>query len=301
MSTAPPAARLEEASEARERRLAVPRGYDFEESLRFLPLGRFDPTCRLGPAALDRAARTPAGPVAFRLTPGGEAVRARAWGPGAAWMLDRAEAILGLGGSPAAFSPPPGPVARLARRARGVHLPRCPWVFDALVRAILQQRVTFRDAARGLRRLTQARNEPAPGPLELLMPPAPRDWLRMSGEDFRRADVDGQRARALRAAARMARAVDAAFDLDPERARARLGAVPGCGPWTVEMTMGFGLGDPDAVPVGDLHLPRLVAWTLAAETWSDDAHMLALLEPYRGQRFRVIRLLQWPLARPPGS
>ncbi len=294
----PSPSRSEEVAE-RERTLALPRGYDFEESLRFVPLGRFDPTCRLGPAVLDKAARTPAGPVAFRLTHAGEAVRVRTWGPGAGWMLERAEALLGLGDSPAAFGPPPGPMARLARRARGLHLPRSPWVFDALVRAILQQRVTFRDAARGFRRLTQALREPAPGPLKLLLPPAPRDWLRTSGQDFRRAEVDGQRARALRAAARSARAVDAAFDLDRAQARARLGAVSGCGPWTIEMTMGFGLGDPDAVPVGDLHLPRLVAWALAGETWSDDAHMLALLEPYRGHRFRVIRLLQWPLVRPP--
>jgi 3-methyladenine DNA glycosylase/8-oxoguanine DNA glycosylase len=167
---------------------------------------------------------------------------------------------------------------------------------------VLQQRVTFRDATRAYRRLVRRLNEPAPGPLGLQLPLEPRHWLRLGSEDFRRADVDGQRARALRAAARVARAVDSTFALsDPAVARARLLAVPGVGPWTAEMTMGFGLGDPDAVPLGDLHLPRLVAWALAGETWADDARMLALLEPYRGQRFRVIRLLHWPLTRPPGS
>ncbi len=284
---------------ASERTVAVPRGYVFAESLRFVPLGRFDPTCRLGSAALDKAARTPAGPVAFRLVHTGGMVSARAWGPGSAWALDRVDSLLGLRDSPAAFSPPAGRLRTLARRARGVHLTRSPWVFDALVRAVLQQRVTFRDAVRAYRRVTQALHEPAPGPLKLLLPPGPRDWLRLSSEDFRRAGVDGQRARALRAAARLSRSVDAAFDLDRAQARARLRGVSGCGPWTTEMTMGFGLGDPDAVPVGDLHLPRLVAWSLAGETAADDARMLALLEPYRGQRFRLIRLLHWPLSRPP--
>jgi 3-methyladenine DNA glycosylase/8-oxoguanine DNA glycosylase len=51
------------------------------------------------------------------------------------------------------------------------------------------------------------------------------------------------------------------------------------------------LGDPDAVSVGDYHLPHVVAWTLAGEPRGDDARMLELLEPFRGQRGRVIRLL----------
>jgi 3-methyladenine DNA glycosylase/8-oxoguanine DNA glycosylase len=55
--------------------------------------------------------------------------------------------------------------------------------------------------------------------------------------------------------------------------------------------MGFVLGDPDAVPVGDLHLPHEVGWALAGEPGADDARMLELLDPYRGHRFRVLRLL----------
>jgi 3-methyladenine DNA glycosylase/8-oxoguanine DNA glycosylase len=50
-------------------------------------------------------------------------------------------------------------------------------------------------------------------------------------------------------------------------------------------------GDADAVSVGDYHLPSLVAWALAGETDADDARMLELLEPFRGQRARVIRLI----------
>ena len=55
--------------------------------------------------------------------------------------------------------------------------------------------------------------------------------------------------------------------------------------------MGFVLGDPDAVPTGDLHLPHEVAWALAGEESADDARMLELLEPFRGHRFRLLRLL----------
>ena len=58
-------------------------------------------------------------------------------------------------------------------------------------------------------------------------------------------------------------------------------------------------GDPDAVSVGDYHLPGLVAWALARERRGTDERMLELLEPYRGQRGRVIRLLE--VARGPAE
>jgi 3-methyladenine DNA glycosylase/8-oxoguanine DNA glycosylase len=64
------------------------------------------------------------------------------------------------------------------------------------------------------------------------------------------------------------------------------------------MTLGFALGDPDAVPVGDLHLPHLVAWALAGEHAATDARMLELLEPFRGHRARVVRLLEESGIRP---
>jgi 3-methyladenine DNA glycosylase/8-oxoguanine DNA glycosylase len=217
--------------------------------------------------------------------------RARAWGPGAAWALERLEPLLGLADDPSAFTPARGPLATLARRGRGLHLVRSPWVFDVLCQLVLQQRVSFRDAARAHRHLVRALDEAAPGPPGLLLPPAPRHWLRASSEEYRRAGVDGQRAGRLRAAAREAKSIDATFDRGAASARASLAGIPGCGPWTVGMVMGFALGDPDAVPVGDLHLPSLVSRALVGEPRADDARMLALLEPYRGHRFRLIRLL----------
>ena len=49
--------------------------------------------------------------------------------------------------------------------------------------------------------------------------------------------------------------------------------------------------DPDAVPTGDYGLPHTVAWNLAREPRGSDARMLELLEPFRGHRYRAIRLL----------
>ena len=74
-------------------------------------------------------------------------------------------------------------------------------------------------------------------------------------------------------------------------AYARLRAITGVGPWTAARTAMIALGDADAVPLGDLHIPHLVAWRLAGERRGSDERMVELLAPYVGHRARVIRLL----------
>jgi 3-methyladenine DNA glycosylase/8-oxoguanine DNA glycosylase len=80
--------------------------------------------------------------------------------------------------------------------------------------------------------------------------------------------------------------------MDLEAAYSRLQAVRGIGPWTAAHVMGVAWGDRDAVPLGDYNLPHLVSWALAGEPRSDDARMVELLEPYQGQRRRVLVLLK---------
>ena len=50
-------------------------------------------------------------------------------------------------------------------------------------------------------------------------------------------------------------------------------------------------GDADAVPVGDLHIPRMVTYALTGEE-GGDAEMLEALEPFAGHRQRVVRLVK---------
>ena len=97
----------------------------------------------------------------------------------------------------------------------------------------------------------------------------------------------------------MAERLEAAASLPLDEAHRRLGAVLGIGPWTVGEVARSALGDPDAVSVGDYHLPNLVAFALAGEPRADDVRMLEILEPYRGQRGRVIRLLEASGIGPP--
>ncbi len=71
------------------------------------------------------------------------------------------------------------------------------------------------------------------------------------------------------------------------------------GPWTAAETARAAFGDPDAVSIGDFHTPDLVGWALAGEPRGDDARMLELLEPYRGQRARLVRILELSGIVPP--
>ncbi len=247
-----------------------------------MPFGLHDPTCRKGPGELVKAGRTPGGPVTLWLRRTGEGVDARAWGDGAGWVLERAPALLGLEDDPTSVALPE-PMASLNRRWQGLRLPRSPWLFDGLVEYVLQQRVSFRDAARAHRRLLRALGVPAPGPAGLQLPLSPEDWRRLDPRALFVAGIDGRRARTLRAAAQGARRLERVSGLGRAEVRAVLATLPGCGPWTVGITMGF--------VVGDLHLPHEVGWALAGEPGADDRRMLELLEPYRGQRFRVLRLL----------
>jgi 3-methyladenine DNA glycosylase/8-oxoguanine DNA glycosylase len=106
-----------------------------------------------------------------------------------------------------------------------------------------------------------------------------------------RLGVERKRADTLRRVGTHARRLEEAVDLAPDAARARICAVPGLGPWSAAEIALVALGDPDAVSVGDFHLPNQVAWALAGQARGDDAMMLELLEPWRGQRGRVLRIL----------
>ena len=93
--------------------------------------------------------------------------------------------------------------------------------------------------------------------------------------------------------------IEAIVELPLAEASARLQAIPGIGPWTAAEVGVRALGDIDAVSVGDFHLPHLVAYALAGEPRATDARMLELLEPYRGRRALVVRLLELSGVRAP--
>ena len=114
----------------------------------------------------------------------------------------------------------------------------------------------------------------------------------MPYEDFHPLGIERRRADVLRNLARRHSRVAEILAMSPAKATDRLQAFPGVGPWTAAFVVGTVLGDPDAVPVGDFHIPNSVSWALAREPRGSDERMLELLEPYRGQRRRVVMLLK---------
>lgn len=283
--------------------------YDPHRSLAVLRRGPYDPAfqaVRDGTGTLWRATRTPLGPATLRLVPGGpgSAVRATAWGPGADWVLAALPALLGAadGQAARAFVPHHRLVAEALRRHRGLRLIRTGLVLESLIPGILEQRVTTHEAYRSWRLLLRRFGEAAPGPgaaLGMWVMPEPRAFARIPSWEWQRAGVDGSRSATVLRAVRVARRLEEAAGMDLPRAMARLRAVDGIGPWTAAETLQRSNGEPDALTVGDLHLPGTIGYALAGERDADDGRMLELLTPYAGQRHRAARLILLTGQAPP--
>jgi 3-methyladenine DNA glycosylase/8-oxoguanine DNA glycosylase len=281
------------------RSIPVEEPYDLARTLFPLRRGTGDPTMRIEPGEAWRASRTPEGPVTLRLEQAGGRVRATAWGAGATWALEHAPGLIGAEDDVSAFVPHDDVMARVWKEQRSVRLTRALDVVRTLVAAILEQKVVGTEARRAWRRMTAALSEPAPGEGGLLLPPDPVVIARQPYFHFHPWGVERRRAEVVRAVCARAASLEALAEVPPEEARSWLEAMRGIGPWTSAEVTRLSFGDPDAVSVGDYHLPNIVAWALAGEERATDERMLELLEPYRGQRARVQLLLEASHIAPP--
>jgi hypothetical protein len=267
--------------------------------------GYSDPAFRIAAdGSVWRTSLTPDGPgtVQVKSVPadGRTAVIATAWGPGASWLLAAVPGLLGSGDDRAGFEPSHPLLREMARRHRGMRVGRSGRVFEALVPAVLEQKVVGAEAWRAWRALLLRFGDPAPGPAPdgmRVFPPA-RTWLRVPSWEWHRAGVEAVRARTVAGAARVAGRLEEIAAMAPADADRRLRALPGIGQWTSAEVRQRACGDPDAVSVGDYHLPAVVGWALAGRK-VDDAGMLELLAPYAGHRYRVTRLVELGGVRPP--
>jgi 3-methyladenine DNA glycosylase/8-oxoguanine DNA glycosylase len=264
--------------------------------------GHGDPTMRIGRDGVWRATRTPDGPATLHLAQKRDALDATAWGPGAAWALEAARALAGLEDEPGALQTRHPLIRELARRRVGVRLPKSRAVFEAILPAIAEQKVTGAEAHRAFRRLVLAHGERAPGPAGdegMRVQPAPETLARLPYFAFHPFGLERRRAETIRRVAGEANRLEATSQLTPTEGQARLRAIPGIGPWTAAEVAARAWGDPDAVSIGDFHIPKMVAWALAREPRGSDERMLELLAPFAGQRGRVIRLLELSGIQPP--
>ena len=264
------------------------------------PAWRFEPGGRVW-----RATRTTAGPATILLQPARDGLLARAWGLGAQSAVDGVEALIGLDDEPSALVPQDRVVADAARRLRGLRIGRTGALLEALVPAILEQKITGAEARHAYRTMIRVRGQPAPGPAGLRLQPPAQTLAALPYHAYHPLGVERRRAELIRAVAREAHRLERLAEEaagpggEPARLYEALRSFNGIGPWTAAEVGIRVLGDPDAVSVGDFHLPNLVAWALAREPRGTDERMLELLEPYRGQRGRVLRLLELSGVRAP--
>jgi 3-methyladenine DNA glycosylase/8-oxoguanine DNA glycosylase len=274
------------------RRLPLSRPLDLHLTLGGLRrAGRADPTVAFHPGEVWRATHTRDGAAAGRYTVVGSEVVVEAWGPGAEALLEDARALLGEADDLTGFRPAHPLLARLHRQHPGLLIGRTGAVLETLVPTVFEQKVIGLEARAGLRRMLLAWGEPAPGPLGLRLPPAAAALAAKPYWEYHPFGLEQRRAETVIRVARLARRLEALAGRPPAEAQAALVAIPGIGAWTAAEVAMVALGDPDAVPVGDYHLPSAVSWALAGEPRGDDRRMLELLEPYRGHRGRVVRLL----------
>jgi 3-methyladenine DNA glycosylase/8-oxoguanine DNA glycosylase len=274
--------------------------------------GAHDPTFRIDPSgAIWRTSLTPAGPGTLRMSaqPGtqgtgagtpGTRIRAAAWGPGAHWLVAAVPDLLGVLDDPEGFRPANPRLSELVRRLAGHRIGRTGRVLEALIPAVLEQKVVGREARRAWRRIVTWYGSPAPGPAPagLRVVPSAAAWQAIPSWDWHRAGVEPVRARTIAAAARRADRLETVATLPGADADRLLRSLPGVGPWTAAEVRQRACGDADAVSLGDYHIPTLVGWALAGAP-ADDARMLELLARYAGHRYRVTRLLELGGQGPP--
>ena len=261
-----------------------------------LHLGRGDPTFRRHPdGTIWRGIRTPQGAATIRLARvAGSCIEVTAWGQGAQWALDSVPSMLGELDDATGFVAHHPQVAEAARRFSGWRVPRTGLVLEALVPAIIGQKVTGQEAAGSYRTLIQRYGERAPGEAGaagLWVAPSPRGWAMIPSWEWLRAGVDGARSAAIVRTARAAGRLEQCVDLTREQAERRLRAIPGIGVWTAAEVRHTALGDSDAVSFGDYHVARDIGWALTGLQVDDDG-LAELLEPYAGHRYRVQGLLK---------
>ncbi|HWU20612.1 MAG TPA: DNA-3-methyladenine glycosylase 2 family protein [Nocardioides sp.] len=254
--------------------------------------GGGDPTHRRDDAGRHwRASRTPEGPVTLRIWPQDPAgdIRAEAWGPGSEWGLEQLPDLLGESDDWSGFEPRHPLLAEIRRRSPHLRQGRSGRVLEALVPAIIEQKVTGQEAFAGFRALVRRHGEPAPGPgepLGLMLQPTAATLRAIPSWEWLRLHIDPARSRAILRVAQHEHAWEKLTDAGPGEADRPLRSVSGIGVWTSAEVRQRAFGDPDAVSFGDYHVARDVGWALEGEEF-DDERLASYLDAWRPQRGRV--------------
>ena len=289
-----------------ERELVAPYRVDLRAVLAPFERGRRDPAqLALGDGTLWRTMRSPEGPATLRLrmvSP--DVVACAAWGAGADWAVSSVPGLLGFGDDPAGFPQEllPDRLKPAWRRHGGrLRTLRSELVVEALVAAILEQKVTGVQSRRAWAALLAEAGDAAPGPTprEMRVFPTLSALRAIPSWTWHRWGVEPPQSATIMRVGRVAGRLDECAALPGAEARRRLAAVPGIGGWTIAEVGQRALGDADAVSFGDYHLAGAVVFAFTGESGGTDERMADLLAPFAGHRNRVQRLVELSGVGPP--
>src|SRR5918911_3833185 len=219
---------------------------DLGLTLGLLSHGPLDPTMRLWADRAIRATRTATGPATTEIVVNGTRLTAEAWGPGAEGAIAAVPAVVGLGDDPAAFRTTHPLLRELVRRLPGLRIPRTGAVMESLVPAIIEQKVTGREAFHAFRAVVRTYGERAPGPHGLWLQPRADLLAALPYHRFHPLGLERRRADTIRFAASRATRLEEIVAMTPDEARTRLRTLPGVGAWTAAEVTLRALGDADA-------------------------------------------------------
>jgi len=195
--------------------------------------------------------------------------------------------MLGLRIDPAPFEqavqgdPLFGPVVR---REPGLRVIQSATVFEALTWAIIGQQINLSFAIALRRSFIEQAGRPHPGGLWCY--PEALDVARLDIEQLTSRKFSRAKAETLLRLARLVADGDLSLagDADLDATAARLLAVKGIGPWTVNYALLRGYGYPDCSLQGDVAVRSAIARLLGSATRPNLAEAEAFLAAYRPQR-----------------
>lgn len=259
-------------------------------------IGSHDPTLHISDEDIWRASLTPQGPGTLHVrhwrTPHPEITT---YGPAAEWLRPRALELLGARDNVPQIHAVHPQVANAQKKFGGLLLGRSNTPYHELLHAVLAQRVTSIEAIRQWHQIVRDFGTTAPGPHpSLLVPPAPDVLAALRYPAFHSFGIERKRADTIISVAKhfdfLSRITES--ESPPNELTLKLQLIPGVGVWTAAVAGGLAFGDPDALLVGDFHVKNTVAYALSGNIRGTDEEMVRILEPYAGQRHRVVRWLQ---------
>lgn len=229
-------------------------------------------------------------------------IELEAWGDGAAWMLDQAPAMLGDADDVTAFASAYPVIQRAWARNPNWRVPRTGRVLEALLPAVIEQKVTGQEAWLGFRRLVTRFGAQAPGPAGergMRCQPEPSALIDIPSWEWLRCHIDGKRSQTIVRSARRASSLERTLDLPVTEADVALRSIAGIGVWTSAEIRQRAFGDADAVSFGDYHIAPHVGYALLGELGADDDRLRELLRDEAPHRYRVQHVATTRLPGPP--